>query len=87
MAGSRRDHYKANTNLKALALKRMTEGFQKRVNLAEGKLDFFLNEMNQGNAGEGRAYPEEKIKELKSLISKGKKGLNALPKIMQILGL
>lgn len=77
--GSRKDHYRANTNIKELALRRFREGMDKRIRLAEEALKKLQRQPNPGN---GRL---KKIEELQSLLKKTQKALAALPTIERFL--
>lgn len=82
--GSRRDHYEADRNIKALALRRLEEGLSRRLDLAEDKMDRILSRLNQDGAALDPAV-KKRLQELRSLVGSGRKALRVLPKILGFL--
>ncbi len=70
VVGSRKDFYEANRDIKEVALRRLREGFTKRLDRAEEQLAKLLN------GGSGSSTPQAKrLQELQSLLGKGRKAL------------
>lgn len=79
--GSRRDHYEADRNIKALALRRLEEGLSRRLDMAEEKMDSLLS---RDGALQDPAV-KKRLQELRSLVGSGRKALRVLPKILGFL--
>lgn len=81
--GSRRDHYQANMNYKEVILRRVQEGMEKRLAMAEDKLSRLL-----GGSDGKQSNPEfaEKMEEFQALIKKSRSGLKLLPRLVGFLG-
>ncbi len=79
--GSRRDHYEAERNIKALALRRLEEGLSRRLDMAEEKMDSLLS---RDGALQDPAV-KKRLQELRSLVASGRKALRVLPKILGFL--
>jgi DNA-binding transcriptional regulator GbsR (MarR family) len=86
VSGSRRDYYEANMNIKQLALKRLTEGFARRIDHAEEAISKLLAKMESGEGQAGEKKSLERIKEVHSMMLEGRKMLGMLPKILTFLG-
>jgi HTH-type transcriptional regulator, glycine betaine synthesis regulator len=81
VAGSRRDHYEANRDLKSLALRRLQEGLGRRLEIAARGLRAL------SASGIGHMGPAERksIQELESIIAKGYRIRKILPKVLRFL--
>ena len=69
VVGSRKDFYEANRDIKQVALRRVREGFTKRLDRAEEQLAHLHKN------GNGSALPHKRIQELQSLIAKARKAM------------
>lgn len=81
ISGSRRDHYEANRDLKQLALRRLQEGLNRRLEIAERGLRALALSGN----GHADAAEKKSIQELEALIAKGHRVLKILPKALSFL--
>jgi len=84
VAGSRKDHYEANRDLKALLLRRVEEGLSKRLDLLETRLAG-VSDALAGNDADSR-FAKEQLKSVASMAAKARKALNMLPKVVKFLG-
>jgi DNA-binding transcriptional regulator GbsR (MarR family) len=83
LSATRRDHYQDNTNLKEIALRRLTEGVSRRLDLVDDRLKDILALQNESKSL--NAHQKKKLQELNSLISKGRSTLSLLPKLLKFL--
>lgn len=74
MPGSRRDFYKVDRDIRSLALRRLEEGFSRRLDKAEARLDELLKNQKKGPL-------LDRAQELRSITSKARKGLKLLAKM------
>ncbi|OVE76905.1 hypothetical protein BVX98_04360 [bacterium F11] len=79
---NRKDYYKANQNIKEVALRRFQEGIGRRLDRAEETLNRLLltNDQNPDVAISPEA--KRKLKELQSMVSGGRKALELIPKFI-----
>lgn len=85
VSGSRRDHYEANRDIKKLAMKRIQEGFGRRLEMVDSRLDHISTRLpGKGTDAESRIM-RERMKEIKSMVGSARKALNLLPKLGGIL--
>ncbi|HOW27014.1 MAG TPA: hypothetical protein PK876_00735 [Elusimicrobiota bacterium] len=82
VSGSRRDHYEANRNIKEVAMRRVEDGFSKRLEWVERELDRFLEQ------SKGSTDPKirKQLEELKSLAENARRVMKMLPKIAGFFG-
>jgi DNA-binding transcriptional regulator GbsR (MarR family) len=78
VAGTRRDHYEANTNLKEIAMRRIQEGLGRRLELTSATMDRLL--ANSSNSAQ-----KKKLQELRALLSKAEKAVGLVPKLLKVL--
>ncbi len=76
--GSRRDHYRANRDIKEIVLRRLQEGLSKRLDMAEKRLGAL-------SAPQEPALKKQ-LQDVRALVGKGRKALRILPKILSFLG-
>lgn len=84
--GSRRDYYQANHDLKDVALRRLKEGFGRRLDRAEETLNRMLKEMESQPKESLTPFMKQKVAELRTLVSRGRKAFEVLPKLLGFLG-
>jgi DNA-binding transcriptional regulator GbsR (MarR family) len=82
VSGSRRDHYKANTNIKELVLRRMHEGILRRLDMVEQRLKNIGERFDASGSGKEQELLKKRAAEIKSMVDKGRTALNMLPKIL-----
>jgi len=84
--GSRRDYYEANHNIKEVVARRFKEGLLRRLDHAEEVLNRLMTEMDARPKADQNPFMKQKVSDLQSLLSKGRKALSILPKIVGFLG-
>lgn len=84
LPGSRQDHYEANRDVKALAMKRIKDGLAKRMDMAEKHLNRWEEALSGGKTEEVQRV-RGKMKDLKALVSKGRMAIQVLPKLAGFL--
>jgi HTH-type transcriptional regulator, glycine betaine synthesis regulator len=77
--GSRRDHYEANRDIKAIATRRIEEGLTKRIDLAERSMDRLLSQAN------GDPHLRKRLQSLRSMVQTGRRMTKLLPKLAGFL--
>lgn len=82
VSGSRRDHYKANTNIKELVLRRAHEGILRRLDMVEQRLKNIGERFEASGSGKEQELLKKRAAEIKSMVDKGRTALNMLPKIL-----
>lgn len=78
VSGSRRDHYRANTDLKGIALRRLQEGVLRRLDMTDERLNELTGRLRSG--GRDLRLFQERIKGVRSLSSSLRRLLGLLPK-------
>lgn len=81
-AGTRKDYYEANQDLKEIILRRVQEGMTRRMDMAEGALSHVLSSMEQDGVHDAS---RKRIEDLQAMITKGRKALALLPKVAGFL--
>jgi DNA-binding transcriptional regulator GbsR (MarR family) len=80
--GSRRDYYQANHDLKEIATRRLKEGFGRRLDRAEEALNRMIKGMDDQPQ---QKFTRQKVEELRTLISRGRKAFDMLPTLLGFL--
>lgn len=83
VSGSRRDHYEANANLREIMVRRLREGLRKRLDIAERRLAKI--NLSMGNGALKDPVIKNRLQELNTLISNGRKAAELVPKLMSFL--
>jgi DNA-binding transcriptional regulator GbsR (MarR family) len=74
--GSRKDYYAAETDIKALVLRRLGEGMGKRLEMAQSRLDGLLAQSN----GKSDAL-RKREKDLRGMLDLARKGISLMKKV------
>jgi DNA-binding transcriptional regulator GbsR (MarR family) len=86
VAGTRRDHYEANRNIKEVAFRRLQEGVGRRLDTLEVALDRVLSGLDPKKNGDSDgSFQKKKIEELRGLITKSRKAFDMMPKLLKVL--
>ena len=87
--GTRKDYYSANTDLRALALKRLHEGIRKRIDQARIRIRAIRAEPDfaQSVEGAGGTFARDRVAEIESLIDQVEKASALLPKLLALKSL
>lgn len=83
--GSRRDHYEAVPDLEAIVFRRLREGLNRRLDIAENHLIRLEKQGAAGNSGKESAdsrHFRKRIQELREVIRRARRTLNLLPRVL-----
>ena len=85
--GTRKDHYLANLDIKAIVLRRLEEGLSRRLSWISEKMGTFHDELSQRNGDSSKqdnSYLLEQLKVLQSHMNTAEKLLKWAPQLKQL---
>ena len=82
--GTRKDFYRAETNLVELASRRIQEGATKRVRFLRDKIDAFKKEQHFFQDPQQQTYWTERLKEIEGLLVQAEKAYPLIKKYLKL---
>ena len=78
--GERKDYYAANTDIKGIVMRRLTEGLHKRITHIHSRLETMHAELANGAEAEN-SHVAKRIQEMQDLLEKGEQWMSWVTKL------